>query len=40
MVVYRLFPEKAVNDTYTHVVIKIQTLMMALALGLLAPALL
>jgi glycosyltransferase involved in cell wall biosynthesis len=40
MVVYRLFPEKAVKDTYTPVVIKVQTLMMALALGLLPPALL
>lgn len=39
MVVYRLFPEKAVKDTYTPVVIKVQTLMMALALALLPPAL-
>jgi glycosyltransferase involved in cell wall biosynthesis len=35
LVVYRRFPDKAVRDTYTPKVIKIQTLLMALSLPLL-----
>lgn len=36
MVVYRKYPEKAVKDSYTPGVIKIQTLLMALSMGFLA----
>jgi glycosyltransferase involved in cell wall biosynthesis len=35
MVVYRRYPDKALKDTYTPVVIKIQTMLMALSLPLL-----
>ena len=36
MVVYRRYPEKAVKDSYTPGVIKIQTLLMALSMGFIA----
>jgi glycosyltransferase involved in cell wall biosynthesis len=39
LVVYRRFPDKAVKDTYTPLVLKLQTLAMAGSLGLIPPAL-
>ncbi len=38
LVVYRRFPEKALKDTYTPLVLKLQTLAMAGALALIPPA--